>query len=172
MAGDFNRSPNSFNFDFEREAKNSLFKLMERYLVPVNPSAERTKSAKRHQWKRSLVELNGKFDPNYRHRLSSLIIQSYSEIGAFPHKYHVNGEPCQTHADWFNNVGFNHNPRSIRRQGISSLEYDTKGVYLASATKSGCLTVHDLDIQSADLKEDEAKQLLHISMYQQLDVVR
>ncbi|KAK4408240.1 hypothetical protein Sango_0405000 [Sesamum angolense] len=102
MAGDFNRSPNSFNFDFGREAKNSLLKLKERYLVPVNPSAERTKSAKRHQWKRSLGELNGKFDPNYRHRLSSLIIQSYSE------------------ADWFNNVGFNHNPRSIRRESHHS----------------------------------------------------
>ncbi|XP_011090393.1 uncharacterized protein LOC105171080 isoform X1 [Sesamum indicum] len=145
---------------------------MERYLVPVNPSAERRKSVKRHQWKRSLVELNGKFEPNYRHHLTTLIIQSYSEVGAFPHKYHVNGEPCQTHADWFNSVGFNHNPRAIKRQGITSLEYDSKGVYLASATKSGCLTVHDLDIQSPDLKEDEAKQLLHISMYQQLDVVR
>ncbi|KAK6138359.1 hypothetical protein DH2020_027943 [Rehmannia glutinosa] len=47
------------------------------------------------------------------------------------------------------------------------------GVYLASATKSGCLTVHDFDtIQNPDLKEDEAKQLLHISTCQQLDVVR
>ncbi|KAL0300151.1 UNVERIFIED_CONTAM: hypothetical protein Scaly_3056800 [Sesamum calycinum] len=123
MAGDFNRSPNSFNFDFEREAKNSLFKLMERYLVPVNPSAERTKSAKR--------------------------------------------EP---HPDAFSSSYLT--VQCLSKQGISSLEYDTKGVYLASATKSGCLNVHDLDIQSPDLKEDEAKQLLHISMYQQLDVVR
>lgn len=36
----------------------------------------------RTSWKRSLVELNGKFDPNYRHYLSRLIIQSYSEVSA------------------------------------------------------------------------------------------
>ncbi|GFP80016.1 hypothetical protein PHJA_000145000 [Phtheirospermum japonicum] len=58
-------------------------------------------------------------------------------------------------------------------QGVSSLEFDSKGVYLASVTKSGCLTVHDFDtIQGSDSKEDEAKQLLHISTCQQLDVVR
>ncbi|KAI3461076.1 hypothetical protein Pfo_017739 [Paulownia fortunei] len=146
---------------------------MERYIVPVNPSAEKPKSLKRHPWKRSLIELNGKFEPNYRHHLSSLIIQSYSEIGAFPHKYHVNGEPCQTHGDWFINAGLNNYSSAITRQGVSSLEFDSKGVYLASVTKSGCLTVHDFDsIQSPDLKEDEAKQLLHISTCQQLDVVR
>ncbi|KAL6502976.1 hypothetical protein OROHE_024144 [Orobanche hederae] len=145
---------------------------MDRYLVPVNPATEKPKSVKRHPWKRSLVELNGKFEPSYRHHLSSLIIQSYSEVGAFPHTYHVNGEPCQTHGDWFLNAGLNY-PSAISRQGVSSLEFDSKGVYLASVTKSGCLTVHDFDtIQSPDSKEDEAKQLLHISTCQQLDVVR
>ncbi|GER41118.1 transducin/WD40 repeat-like superfamily protein [Striga asiatica] len=115
---------------------------MEKYLVPVNPTADKPKSVRSRPWKRSLIELNGKFEPSYRHNLSSLIIQSYSEVGAFPHKYHVNGEPCQTH-----------------------------GVYLASVTKSGCLTVHDFDaIQNPG--EDETKQLLHISTWQQLDVVR
>ncbi|KAK4408246.1 hypothetical protein Sango_0405600 [Sesamum angolense] len=104
MAGDFNRSPNSFNFDFGREATNSLLKLMERYLVPVNPSAERTKSAKREPHPDAFSS-------------SSLTVQCLSKLG------------------------------------ISSLEFDTK-------------------ISSPDLKEDEAKQLLHISMYQQLDVVR
>ncbi|EYU18015.1 hypothetical protein MIMGU_mgv11b020645mg [Erythranthe guttata] len=89
---------------------------MEKYLAPVNPLTEKLKSVKRRPWKRSLVELNGKFEPTYRHYLSSLIVQSYSEVGVFPHRYHVNGQPCQTH-----------------------------GVYLASVTKSGCLTVHDFD---------------------------
>ncbi|KAL8489794.1 hypothetical protein ACS0TY_025118 [Phlomoides rotata] len=146
---------------------------MDKYLVPVNSSPEKPKPVKRTSWKRSLVELNGKFDPDYRHYLSSLIIQSYSEVGAFPHKYHVNGEPCQTHGDWFMSAGLNNYPSAIIRQGVSSLDFDSKGVYLASVTKSGCLTVHDFDsLQSADSKEDEAKQLLHISTCQQLDVVR
>lgn len=31
-------------------------------------------------WKRSLVELNGRADPNYRHYISTLIIDSYSKV--------------------------------------------------------------------------------------------
>ncbi|XP_057798023.1 uncharacterized protein LOC131014155 [Salvia miltiorrhiza] len=144
---------------------------MEKYLDPA--ATEKTKSVKRRPWKRSLVELNGRADPNYRHYLSSLIINSYSKKGAFPHKYHVNGEPCQTHIGWFINGGLNDYSSAITRQGISSLEFDSKGVYLASVTKSGCLTVHDFDnIRSPDSKEDEGKQLLHISTSQQIDVVR
>ncbi|KAL7126858.1 hypothetical protein ABFS83_14G214400 [Erythranthe nasuta] len=146
---------------------------MEKYLAPVNPPIEKLKSVKRRPWKRSLVELNGKFEPNYRHYLSSLIIQSYSEVGVFPHRYHVNGQPCQTHVDWFIHHGLNDSPSTARGQGVSSLEFDSKGVYLASVTKSGCLTVHDFDnIQCPDFKEDETKQLLHISTGQQLDVIR
>ncbi|KAL3620425.1 hypothetical protein CASFOL_035337 [Castilleja foliolosa] len=145
---------------------------MERYLAPVNPATDKPKSVKRRPWKRSFIELNGKFEPNYRHNLSGLIIHSYYKIGAFPHKYHINGEACQTHVDWFIN-GRNNSTSTNRRQGVSSLEFDSKGVYLASVTKSGCLTVHDFDtIQGSDSKEDETKQLLHISTCQQLDVVR
>ncbi|GMH10299.1 hypothetical protein Nepgr_012140 [Nepenthes gracilis] len=68
---------------------------------------------------------------------------------------------------------------SCKRHGISSLEFDSKGIYLASVTKSGCLMVHDFEtlycqsnvISPWWLKEDEAKHLLHISPYQQLDAV-
>lgn len=34
----------------------------------------------RQQWRRSLIELNGKFDAKYRHSVSDLLIQSYSEV--------------------------------------------------------------------------------------------
>lgn len=36
----------------------------------------------RRPWKRSLIELNGRTDPNYRHYLSTLIIDSYSKVSA------------------------------------------------------------------------------------------
>ncbi|KAL2456524.1 Transducin/WD40 repeat-like superfamily protein [Forsythia ovata] len=147
---------------------------MEKYLVPVKtPSSQNPKSTRRHRWKRSLIELTGKFEPNYRHDISSLLMQSYCEIGTYPHSYHVDGEPCRTHVDWFSYAGLNDNASLTSRLGVTSLEFDSKGVYLASVTKSGCLTVHDFDnLHNPDLKEDEAKQLLHISTCQQLDVIR
>nr|GMD13064.1 uncharacterized protein LOC109160291 [Ipomoea batatas]GMD14812.1 uncharacterized protein LOC109160291 [Ipomoea batatas]GMD17991.1 uncharacterized protein LOC109160291 [Ipomoea batatas]GME20774.1 uncharacterized protein LOC109160291 [Ipomoea batatas] len=53
------------------------------------------------------------------------------------------------------------------------------GVYLASVTKSGCLTVHDFEdlfyegkVFPLGFKEDEEKLLLHISTHNRLDVVR
>ncbi|KAG5517611.1 hypothetical protein RHGRI_038118 [Rhododendron griersonianum] len=69
---------------------------------------------------------------------------------------------------------------AYRKQGVSALEFDSKGIYLASVTKAGCLTVHDFENLSSQvnfecpsgLKEDETKHLLHISTPQQLDVVR
>ncbi|KAG8370903.1 hypothetical protein BUALT_Bualt13G0031800 [Buddleja alternifolia] len=134
---------------------------MEKYLVLANPSnfnpsTEIPRPIKRHRWKkRSLIELNGRFEPNYRHYLSGLIIQSYSEV------------------EWFINAGLSNDSSLIRRQGVSSLEFDSKGVYLASVTKLGCLTVHDFEnIQCPDSREDETKQVMHISTCQQLDVIR
>ncbi|KAK6937091.1 hypothetical protein RJ641_034121, partial [Dillenia turbinata] len=35
-----------------------------------------------------------------------------------------------------------HNGFSTHRKGVSSVEFDNKGIFLASVTKSGCLTVH------------------------------
>ncbi|KAF7119461.1 hypothetical protein RHSIM_Rhsim13G0224700 [Rhododendron simsii] len=148
---------------------------MDKYLVPLNPTHQ-TKPIKRPRWKRILSELNGKFEPKYRHDVLGLLLQSYYE-----------------------------------------------GIYLASVTKAGCLTVHDFEIFlprhlmtvkmlgfgaasamdspchfiwpalslyvtsfsflglvstqvnfecPSGLKEDETKHLLHISTPQQLDVVR
>ncbi|CAL5423909.1 unnamed protein product [Camellia sinensis] len=127
---------------------------MDGYLVPIIPT-EKPKPIKRFRWKRSLIELNGKFEPKYRHDISGLLMQSYSEMS------------------WFANVAYMDNPAPFRKHGISALEFDTKGIYLASVTKEGCLTVHDFEtLYSQGLKEDETKHLLHISTCQQLDAVR
>ncbi|VFR02851.1 unnamed protein product [Cuscuta campestris] len=67
----------------------------------------------------------------------------------------------------------------IGSEGVSALEFDRKGVYLASVTKSGCLTVHDFEdlfyegkVLPLGFKEDEGKLLLHVATYNQLDAVR
>ncbi|KAA8549555.1 hypothetical protein F0562_001427 [Nyssa sinensis] len=153
---------------------------MDRYLVPLSPSTEIPKPITRPRWKRSVIELNGRFEPKYRHDISSLLMRSYSEIAAFAHSYHIGGVPCQTHVSWITNGGYIDDPAPFRKQGVSALEFDTKGIYLVSATKLGCLTVHDYETLFCQvnskcpvgLKEDEKKHVLHISACQQLDVVR
>ncbi|XP_057484530.1 uncharacterized protein LOC130770907 isoform X2 [Actinidia eriantha] len=129
---------------------------MDKYLVPL-ASIEEAKPIKRPRWKRILLELNGKYEPKYRHDFSGRLMQSYSQMVVA----NVSSES------------------PFSREGISSLEFDTKGIYLASVTTEGCLTVHDFETLYSQvnfegpsgLKEDEAKHLLHI-FRPDLDVVR
>ncbi|PRQ35200.1 putative transcription factor WD40-like family [Rosa chinensis] len=151
---------------------------MDKFLVPLKPIPQlSTKPIRRRRWHRSLIELNGKLEPKYRHSVSGLLMQSYSELRAFRHLYHIDRNPCQTHV---NRVVINgtYIPPSIK-EGVSALDFDNKGIYLASVTRSGCLTVHDFETlycQSNEpllrLEEDEAKHVLHLSLHQQLDFVR
>ncbi|KAF3670031.1 putative feruloyl CoA ortho-hydroxylase 1-like [Capsicum annuum] len=149
---------------------------MDKYLVPSDPFPINPKHSKRRssQWKRSLLELNGKFDRKYQHDVAALLMQSYSEVMVLPHTYHIDGAPCQAHVNWFlRGAGTDYRQNRLGGEGISALEFDKKGIYLASVTKSGCLTVHDYEsLYCNGSKEDETKQLLHISTGQQLDVVR
>ncbi|KAG2671259.1 hypothetical protein I3760_14G125300 [Carya illinoinensis] len=153
---------------------------MDKYLLPLKPSSpQNPKPLRRLQWNRCAIELNGRFEPKYRHEISSLLKQSYYEIGAFPHLYHIDSVPCQTHENMIDNGARFAGQMPIRKQGISAMEFDNKGIYLASVTRSGCLTVHDFEAlycQSSESlpssKEDESKHLMHISLNQQLDVVR
>ncbi|XP_050225871.1 uncharacterized protein LOC126675297 isoform X4 [Mercurialis annua] len=152
---------------------------MEKYLVPQKPSSQIPKRVRRTEWERSLIELKGKFEPNYRHYLSSLLIHSYSQIGAFPHLYHIAGVPCLTHLERINFPVLEALVGSTFRRGISSLQFDTKGVYLVSVSNIGCLTVHDFEslyCQANSLLpssvEDENKHVLHLFLDRQLDVVR
>ncbi|GMY16351.1 hypothetical protein FCV25MIE_11590 [Fagus crenata] len=56
----------------------------------------------------------------------SLLMQSYAEIGAFPHSYHIDGFPCQTHMNQIANGASIEGQVPIRKQGISALEFDNK----------------------------------------------
>lgn len=148
-------------------------------MVPLEPSHDSLRPIRRHRWKRSAIELNGRFESRYRHDISGLLMQSYSEIGAFAHLYHINGVQCQTHMNRIANGMYMDLQVPIRKQGISALEFDSKGIYLASVTKLGCLTVHDFESLycqtieiSTCLEEGETRHLLHLSTDHQLDVVR
>ncbi|TYI10391.1 hypothetical protein ES332_A09G138700v1 [Gossypium tomentosum] len=150
---------------------------MDNYLVTSKPSSENPKFKPRPRpWRRSNLELNGKFDPKYRHSISDLLMHSYSEIGAFSHFYHIDGKPCQTH---INNAVNSDRQLQFRMQGISAIDLDNKGIYIVSVTKSGCLTIHDFETlycQSTGslprLLEDESKHLMHLNLQRQLDDVR
>ncbi|KAJ6307312.1 hypothetical protein OIU76_017162 [Salix suchowensis] len=141
-----------------------------------------------------MISLHCSCNPTLRSQISPLFTQNFSsyffnilfsiKIGAFPHLYHVNGGgdaaiPCQTHMNSSVLASDSTRQFAINKQGISALEFDNKGIYLVSVTKSGCLTVHDFEslyCQANDsfsyFDEDESKHVLHNSLGQQLDAVR
>ncbi|XP_071734829.1 uncharacterized protein [Rutidosis leptorrhynchoides] len=164
---------------------------MEKYAVPVAPISENPNPIPKSHWKRSLIELNGKLERNYIRSVSPLLTQSYSEIGAFPHAYFINQSPCRTHITQFHSFPMMHvvyaeaelDGDGIRldmsRLGVSALEFTKNGYYLASVTRSGCLTVHDFEslyCQSngsvVDPGLDEEKQVMHISLSSGINAVR
>ncbi|KAJ0465173.1 putative transcription factor WD40-like family [Helianthus annuus] len=157
---------------------------MEKYAVPVAPIGENPKPITRSHWKRSLVELTGKCDRHHLHDVAPRLMQSYSEIGAFLHKYkyHNEGTPCKTHFRQYYRFVLDEPPSVITgiRQsvlGVSALEFDAKGIYLASVTKPGCLTVHEFESlycqsNGSGTREDQGKQLLHIPVFSGANAVR
>lgn len=159
---------------------------MEKYAVPVAAIGEDAKPITRSQWKRSLIELTGNIEGNYRHDIYPLLMRSYSEIGAFPHTYHIEGGPCKTHIRHLyssflinRTTEYPSDVSGIKELGVSALEFDRQGIYLTSVTRSGCLTVHDFESlyccsnqHVPRLEEDEGKHLLHISLSNSIDAVR
>ncbi|KAI5390590.1 uncharacterized protein LOC127108374 isoform X2 [Lathyrus oleraceus] len=153
---------------------------MEKYLVTKKPCRERIKVPLRFRWRKSLVELNGKFEANYRHEMMSLLMRSYSEVGSFPHLYSMDDATlcCSNINRVLAEASIEGNPLYRRRNGVTSVDFDNKGIYLASVTKSGCLTVHDFEAlycrtnKLTCLQEDQSKLLLHLSPEHRLDVVK
>ncbi|KAK9673688.1 hypothetical protein RND81_12G183500 [Saponaria officinalis] len=153
---------------------------MDKYVSPVETSPANPNPIPRSRWKRSAIEVNGRIESKYRRELYGLLLQSYAEIGAFPHLYHqVQGVPCPTHRDRVMAFAGLDVEGSFRRHGVSAVEFDDQGIYLASVTRSGCLMVHDFEslycqsnVISPWMNEDEAKHLLHLNTFRQLDSVR
>ncbi|CAO2827138.1 unnamed protein product [Amaranthus hypochondriacus] len=150
---------------------------MDRYALPLEPSTPYPKLIERPCWKRIAIELDGRIQSKYKRDDLELLVQSYSEIGGFPHQYYTNGSGsrCCT----YNDGTLSHLQFGQNRYGISALDFDKQGIYLASVTKSGCLTVYDFEslycqcnVMSPVFNEDEPKHLLHISTRTQLDTIR
>ncbi|PIA53456.1 hypothetical protein AQUCO_00900207v1 [Aquilegia coerulea] len=137
-----------------------------------------SKSRRREPWKRVVAELDGRYSLKYRRQASAIMLQSYTEMGAFTHLYHIDEGKCPTHMNRLINTVAD-DQVTFRREGISGLEFDSKGIYLVSVTKAGCLLVQDFESlyclsggQSTCPKEDESKHVVHLSTCQPLDVVR
>ncbi|GJW77571.1 putative WD40/YVTN repeat-like-containing domain-containing protein [Tanacetum coccineum] len=156
---------------------------MEKYTIPVTAPINQNPNSnpiKRSQWKRNLIELNGKPVRSYRHDVLPLLMRSYSQIGAFEHKYFIDHvdhrSPCFTHSTHFYPIppGVLTNRvyeslMAFRLDGVAAVEFDAKGIYLVSGTRSGCLTVHEFEsLYCESVKsgrgEDEEKKLMHISL--------
>ncbi|KAK1409882.1 hypothetical protein QVD17_36411 [Tagetes erecta] len=153
---------------------------MEKYAVPLDPIGVNPKPITRSQWKRSIIELNGKSHRHYLHDVSPRLMQSYSQIGAFPHTYFDGEIPCKTHLiQFYSTPQHNEYPEAYtcRQLGVSALEFDSKGYYLASVTRPGCLTIHDFESlycqsNGSCAEEDERKHLLHIPIVSALSAIR
>ncbi|KAL8247351.1 hypothetical protein R6Q59_008567 [Mikania micrantha] len=152
---------------------------MEKYAVPVAPIGENPKPIKRSQWKRTFIELTGKSERNYIHDVSSRLMQSYSQIGAFPHAYYEDGAPCPTHFRHLYPGTIVSPPAydNFKQLGVSAVEFDAKGIYLASVTRAGCLTVHEFESlycqsNGPGTEEDERKLLLHIPIFSGANAIR
>ncbi|PAN06773.1 hypothetical protein PAHAL_1G287200 [Panicum hallii] len=156
---------------------------MDKFLVAAPPHSGEEPATpppppRRHRWRRIAVELDGRIDARFRHLESRLLLDSFAEIGAFDHKYYMHGEErCRTYVDRMISAStMNFHPA---REGISAVEFDKKGIYLASVTFSGCLTVHDFETlycsiydQSCSIPDDSSNYVLHISNRIPLNAVR
>ncbi|XP_066317533.1 uncharacterized protein [Miscanthus floridulus] len=153
---------------------------MEKFIVAAPPHSgeEPSPPPRRHRWRRITVELDGRIDARFRHRESRLLLNSFAEIGAFDHKYYMHGEErCRTYVDRMISAStIDFHPA---REGVSAIEFDRKGIYLASVTLSGCLTVHDFETlycskygPSCSMPDESSNYVLHISNRIPLNAVR
>ncbi|KAM0883611.1 hypothetical protein ACQ4PT_031520 [Festuca glaucescens] len=125
---------------------------MDKFLVAAPPCAGEDPEAppppprRWHRWSRIAVELDGRIDARFRHRELRRLLDSYAETRTFEHKYYTHGEQrCQTYVNRMINASNFAGCYHPAREGVSAMEFDKKGVYLASVTLSGCLTVHDFE---------------------------
>lgn len=146
--------------------------------APPHCGEEPAPPPRRHRWRRIIAELDGRIDSRFQHRDSRLLLDSFTEVGAFDHKYYIHGEErCRTYVDRIISAStINFHPV---REGVSAIEFDRKGIYIASVTLSGCLTVHDFETlycskygPPCSMPDESSNYVLHISNRIPLNAVR
>ncbi|OEL37097.1 hypothetical protein BAE44_0001882, partial [Dichanthelium oligosanthes] len=148
---------------------------MDKFLVAAPPRSGEEPAPppppRRHQWRRIAVELDGHIDARFRHRESRLLLDSFAEVDRMISASTMNFHPAR----WTDKLVLLY----LDREGISAMEFDKKGIYLASVTFSGCLTVHDFETlycsiygRSCSMPDDSSNYVLHLSNRIPLNAVR
>ncbi|KAG0469015.1 hypothetical protein HPP92_018343 [Vanilla planifolia] len=149
---------------------------MERFMIPF-VAQESLRPLHRPPWKRSAVELIGRISTRYKHESCQMLLDLYAEVSSFGNIYNTQRD-CPTHIARGVSAANQNRPNTFIREGITGLQFDSKGIYLASVTRSGCLTVLDFEAlycstygPYSSLFEDETKHVLHICTSQSLNAV-
>lgn len=148
------------------------------------------KPLKRLSWERGRREIEGRLLFTHRRNLLSLLLRSYEETGIFSHSDSSFGHHSTVHINpmgEFVAVDVLQPGRGNLngREWISGVEFDSKGVHLASVTNTGYLSVHNYETlyckstsnqikhgrKEKDFRND-TKPILHISTHEKLDAVR
>ncbi|XP_076940160.1 uncharacterized protein LOC143609234 [Bidens hawaiensis] len=125
---------------------------MENNAIPAAPIGANTKPV---AWSRCNRELTGRSGRSYIHGASQLLMQSYTELRM------IYDEPAHVSEGLLNRGVLPNMRRSFSGLGVSALDFDTKGTYLASVTRSGCLSVHNYESLYNNQEEDENEPAWH-----------
>ncbi|XP_078177717.1 transducin/WD40 repeat-like superfamily protein [Carex rostrata] len=153
---------------------------MEQFMLPSSLPRNPKSPSDRIRWTRCIAEVEGRFSPQFRHQTSQLLLHSYSETGAFAHNSN-DGESSflTTLEQFYPYTSPLPHPSFGPSGGVSALEFDTKGIYVASVTKSGCLSVHDFETLYCTIHGPSSltanctgKPLVHIQLSMPLNAIR
>ncbi|KAJ3669785.1 hypothetical protein LUZ60_010109 [Juncus effusus] len=151
---------------------------MEKFVVPSTFPENSRRNRIRGRWTRCIAELEGRLSSEYRHRSSQLLLNSYYQSRVFEHSTTGDGD-CPTHRAPFLSVNNPEIQFFASRKWVSAVEFDSKGIYIASATKSGCITVHDFETlycsihgPTSSLRNYKGKPVIHIATLMPLDAIK
>ncbi|CAK9227986.1 unnamed protein product [Sphagnum troendelagicum] len=142
----------------------------------------------RKGWGLDAYQVDGKLSGVYKHALLRFLSQSYSEIGNFPQTNLGHQFTPPVHAQvWQGSVNhalFNFseivgmasgNTYFTSRPIVTCVQFDAQGVYLASVSSNGCLSIHDFEAlycMAGGSQADEAKPIVHIDTRHKLEAIK
>ncbi|XP_024378581.1 uncharacterized protein [Physcomitrium patens] len=138
----------------------------------------------RQKWKAAAYQVDGKLPAAYKHFLLNALLQSYSEMGSFPQSNLSRDFPPPVHAPvWQGSVvdtlsSFTEivgmasgNTFFTSRPIVTCVEFDAQGVYVASVSSNGCLSIHDFETLYCT-SGDKVKPTVHVHTRHKLEGVR
>lgn len=164
---------------------------MDKFVVhesgPSFPSNKR-RLLSRQRWNASAYQLDGKLPAAYKHSLLNAMLLSYSEMGSFaqsnlsrdfPPPVHApvwQGSVVDTLSSFTEIVGMaSGNTFFTSRPIVTCVEFDAQGVYVASVSSNGCLSIHDFETlycTSGGREAEEVKPTVHVHTRHKLEAMR